>query len=162
MTATSGDPPTVLGWDSGGRGIFRSTEGGDPGTWVRIDAEGLPAGAVGAFGATTNGDAVYASTEVGVFRSVDRGESWEETGEQVVVFLAVGDDPQVVYGSAEDAVMRSTDGGATWELLGPEEAGMIVALTTTPDVRTVLAADRDNIVWRSDDAGQTWTRIDPP
>jgi len=134
----------IRGNVSAGRGVYRSTDGGE--TWSHV---GLPeAGQIGRIAVDPrNPDRVFAAAlghafgpnpERGVFRSTDGGESWERvlfvndtTG---AVDLAMNpDNPRVIYAAMwraerkpwtlidagrEGGIWKTTDGGDTWEKLG--------------------------------------------
>ncbi len=123
-------------------GIYRSTQGGEPGTWVRLGG-GLPDSgisritmAVGPAVAPSAEPTIYAAFAAGngnslfgVFRSTDSGANWTrlttpDTFGQSNYNLALAVDPidaNVVYiGTAannaynDGTVQRSIDGGNTW------------------------------------------------
>ncbi|HVO10013.1 MAG TPA: glycosyl hydrolase [Vicinamibacteria bacterium] len=81
---------TVAAYVGGGpeSGLHRSTDGGR--TWVRLK-QGLPEGSMGKIGlalSPQNPDVVYAAIELdrrkgGVYRSTDRGASWEKRSDAV-------------------------------------------------------------------------------
>ncbi len=158
MTATHGDPPVIIGGDSGGRGVVRSPDGGE--TWEAVEAGGLP-DQVGAFTVSPDGSKLYASTEAGLLRSDDLGEGWEPVSPEPLFALAAAGEG-LLYASRESTVLRSSDGGESWDATGPDGSSLIVALTCTPDGQTVVAADRDNVVWRSDDGGGSWAALPEP
>jgi photosystem II stability/assembly factor-like uncharacterized protein len=126
---------------STGRGVYKSTDGGD--TW---DFAGLyDVGQIGAVRihptnpdivwVAANGDIFKPSPERGIFKTTDGGETWEKTlfvsdsTGAMDVELQPGN-PDVVYawmsrierkpwtiisGSYEGGFYKSTDGGETWE-----------------------------------------------
>lgn len=158
--AGGGDPLVLYGWSGT---IFRSVE--DPEDWEPAAARGLPEG-VGALAVSASTGDVYASTDRGLYRSSDRGETWEQMSDRVVFALAVSDDGGALYGSdpGGPGVLRSTDGGGSWEDvsdgLGAEET--IVALAVSDDGKRVVAADRSAAIWSSRDGGSTWSEVASP
>lgn len=74
-------------FSSGGKGsgLFKSTDGGK--TWIKLEKE-LPEGVMGRIGlaiSRTHPNVVYAlieHEEGGIWRSQDRGETWERTGDR--------------------------------------------------------------------------------
>lgn len=129
---------------SPGKGIYKSTDGGD--TWTFIGLE--KAGQIGKIAVhPDNPDLVYAAVlgnifgpnpERGVYRSADGGKNWEKvhfvserTG---CIDMAMDpNNPRILYaamwtaerkpwtfidGSEEGGVWKSTDGGDTWHKLG--------------------------------------------
>jgi photosystem II stability/assembly factor-like uncharacterized protein len=117
---------------------------------------------------------VYAGTDDGVYRSEDRGASFEHLDSPMnglPVWKVVVDpvSPNTLFaGTRPAALFRSRDSGKHWQQLAVEMA------KECPDVRTPrvtsLAVDPTdhNVVWagvevdgvrRSLDGGETWTRI---
>lgn len=158
--AGGGDPLVLYGWSGG---LYRSID--DPREWEPVTARGLPQG-VGALAVSASTGDVYASTDQGLHRSSDRGETWERVSERVVFALAVPDDGGLLYASEprEPGVLRSTDGGASWEGAseGLEAEETIVALAASSDGRTVVAADANSSLWRSEDGGSSWSKVATP
>jgi hypothetical protein len=156
MTVTRDRTATLYGWDSGGRGIFRSADGGKQ--WDKLRATGLP-NAIGALAAPT-GDVVYATTSAGLFRSSDGGQSWKQVTKELLFALAAGSDPDELFASQANGpgVMRSDDGGKTWSDVGSDlDLGTVVALAA--DGREVVVADQQARLAMSYDGGKTWTRV---
>jgi len=126
-----------------------------------------------------NGDIIYTGTQGnGVFRSQDRGQTWEQSGMtgQIVKALAVSPhQPGLLFAGTKPAYMFvSHDGGQNWQELdgfrdipfrwwwfSPAEKpfkAYVQAITispTEPDV--VLAGIEFGAVVRSEDGGQTWS-----
>ena len=152
-------------------GIYKSTDGSD--TWRRIRT-GLPSGDVGKIGlAVTLADPeiVYATIEAdederGFYRSLDKGESWEQrdsyvsggTGPHYYQEIeASAQDPDLVY--QMDVFLRVTrDGGATFNVLGTgrEKHSDNHALWIDPDDGDHLLAGTDAGLYESFDEGTNW------
>jgi len=110
----------------------------------------------------------------GVFKSRDRGQTWEaandvNSGDQNVNVLAVDPlDPRVVYaGTVTSGVLKTTDGGGTWKAVN---SGLRVldirALVIDPRDPQILYAGAENGgIARSTDGGAHWkqssTGMDP-
>jgi len=123
----------------------------------------------------------------GVWRSKDRGRSWEYCGlkDQMVMSLAVSPHPQagdlrvqpLLYAGAKPALtFRSGDGGKSWEELGgfrrvpnrwwwfspadpPGWKPYVISIAPSPaDPNVILAGVEFGGVMRSDDRGGTWSR----
>jgi photosystem II stability/assembly factor-like uncharacterized protein len=181
-------------------GVVRTLDGGQ--TWQPVFDE-QPTLAVGAVAIDpTEPSTIYAGTGevnpgggsvayggVGLFRSRDRGESWESLGLELsgaigriridptnpdrIFVAAMG---QLWTTNPERGVYRTLDGGATWErILYVNDMTGCVDLIMRPDVPDVLlAAMWERIrqptyydyggpgcaVYRSDDGGDTWSLVE--
>lgn len=154
------------------QGIFSSSDGGA--TWTRA-AQG-PAEPVALAAAS---EVLYASSEGnglpgGLFRSFDRGESWERTankGLKALSITAVAVDPsdsQILYaGATSTGVMKSADRGATWRIVAPEleqgePLGSVREILVEPSHPATLYAIGESAgLVRSLDRGETWQRMPP-
>src|SRR4030095_6796604 len=128
-----------------------------------------------------NPTTLYAGTTVGVFKSVDGGTSWMESGLAMpnsgytsLEFLAVSPkDPSVVYAAqpshnldCDSRLFRTRDGGRTWNALSASFMGRnfwgsaISALAVDPqDPFTVYVAGAGAdmyVLFQSTDGGTTW------
>lgn len=183
-----GDRRTILLGREGG--IAKSTDGGE--TWRPI-REGFPpaerysfAAPIGAvcFDPSRPGVAYagvgrprWASGGAGqIYRSADRGESWQlATAEGVlpadalVYDLEVAPDGSYVLAATDRGLYRSDDDGASWapsgEGLGHPGTREVAIAPSEPRVvyctlTTTARDDRpfDGGVYRSEDAGRTWVR----
>lgn len=151
-------------------GIHRSTDGGE--TWTRL-AGGLPTGVLGKIGLALSPqrpDVLYAAIELerrsgGVWRSADRGASWEKRSEAV----AGGTGPhyyQELYASphafdriylADVRIQVSDDGGRTFRPLPGEHKHVDHhALVFRPDDPDYLLVGTDGGLYESFDLATTW------
>src|SRR5262249_35041028 len=111
--AVAPSDPSVVYASAPNAGVYRSTSGGDFGTWVRVD-DGLPR--VGVFSLAVDPAAsgtVYAGTD-GVYKTVDSGGTWmpARDGLGFAEVDAVGIDPtapSVIYAGG----LRYTDSERT-------------------------------------------------
>lgn len=116
---------------------------------------------------------VLAGTGDGVYRSTDRGKSFQRTnfpdkGMQIWSFLVDAHDPKLIYaGGSPIAVYRSEDMGETWRRLPdpgmPDRAVMPFACRVMRMAQhpkhpgTIFAALEVNGVMRTSDGGEHWT-----
>ncbi len=154
-----------------GSGIHKSTDGGR--TWREVTA-GLPTGDMGKIGIDVSGadrNVVYATIEAhederGLYRSLDRGESWERrnsyisggTGPHYYQEIeASPHDPDLVY-QMDVFIHVTRDGGATFTELGTgrEKHSDNHALWIDPHNGKHLLAGTDAGLYETFDEGVTW------
>lgn len=170
-----------------GSGLWRTNDGGR--TWAKL-TKGLPAGDKGRIGLDIfqrDGRLVYAVVEAdpqrgfavsaapvtegargGIFRSTDRGDTWEQvnpTNVRPMYFSLIRIDPndpqRIYYGGT--SIMTSHDGGRTF--YDPGYGGQGVhpdqhAMWIDPDNPNHLVLGNDGGVYISHSRGQTWRFID--
>jgi hypothetical protein len=139
---SSGDETLYVGTETG---IFRSTNGGRAWREVDFDINLAPVLSLAISPDYARDGCLYAGTEShGLYRSVDRGRTWERVGETVPSLAGVPAQsisaillspeypakPQLLAMLAS-ALLVSRDGGTTWEnaipkpiLMGPRDAGL--------------------------------------
>ncbi len=110
----------------------------------------------------------FAVSSAGVFRSRDRGKSWEISGDGLSSFAAQSitfsplftKDRTLFAGAADGSIFGSTDAGDSWTLLGRPGAGSgVVALATAQgagEKLTVMAGTLADGVFASSNGGQEW------
>ena len=157
----SGAAPRVFAISDAG--AFASSDGT---TWVRVTAELDPSGTVETFASDASGSLVLAGTNIGIFRSTDRGDTWTPASaglrSSAINALAVDpQDPSSVWaiGSGFDGnhsgLFRSADAGLTWSL-GSGPKGSFGTLVIDPEHPSTLYAGGSG-VYRSIDSGGVWT-----
>ncbi len=180
---------TAWGYNGGGPGsaMYRTNDGGR--TWQKL-TKGLPAGPLGRIGLDVyrrDGRIIYAVVEAdppsgrgeggaspaqgvkgGIFRSTDRGDSWERVNTMNVrpsYFSLIRIDPnnplRIYYGGSD--FYTSTDGGKTFtdpgyggQSLHPDQH----ALWIDPDDSQHLVSGNDGGVFFSHSAGKTWKFVE--
>lgn len=153
------------------QGLFHSSDGGS--TWT-FGAPPRSQGEVVALAASP--DVVVAGAwqpyELGgVFRSLDRGITWEPAGQgftalSVNAVAAAPSDPDILFAVAGwTDVFRSVDRGATWKQLGlgtlPAAYVHLTDILVDPsDVSILYATDlATSRLWRSVDGGDTFSTV---
>jgi photosystem II stability/assembly factor-like uncharacterized protein len=171
LVADPTTPATLYAGNTGGSGIFKSTDSGAH--WTTIN-KGLPTnqGATGAL-PLVRGFAVdpahpanlYAGTYGnGLYRSTDGGLNWSPANgamrSNYVAAIAVGPSSTLLAGTLFSGVYKSTDNAGTWT---SSQAGLDIALVTAlradPTAPgTVYAAAFDGVS-KSTDGGGTWLPV---
>ncbi len=169
------DYGALRGGTHGGR-IFKSVDGGD--SWKAVDLPGgEPARRLSVFSFlfdTRDSTHLYASTQNGLFRSRDAGESWHRLGrgldDYLTTFLAIkADEPETMllaYSRGPDergGALRSTDGGQSWRpanegLPAREEAWRIIADPKDPNIY-YLGWHRQSGLFVTRDGGLHWEPV---
>jgi photosystem II stability/assembly factor-like uncharacterized protein len=157
-------------------GIYKSEDGGSTWTHKGLSGARVNAIAIDPF----NPDILYAGTGkplssyggeiIGIFKSTDGGETWQEklsAGLDAVAALLIDADNSShiyagVYGG--DGFRKSTDGGETWvsRTVGGRE---VVALAMTPtgfNPPVIYAVTLGDDVYKSTDRGESWTPTNTP
>ncbi len=148
--------------------MFKSEDGGA--SWDTLRS-GLPSGDVGRIGlaiSPANPDYIYAVIEAaekagGVYRSTNRGGSWEKRGDYVPVspqyyneLVCHPNDAETVY-SLDTYTMISTDGFKTWKPVGNKARHVDDhALWINPKNTRHLLIGGDGGLYDSYDGGATW------
>lgn len=112
------------------------------------------------YGLTTEGNAVYAAVDTGVYRSSNRGRRWDEVGKvmdfgpnNIVAFV----DDALLIASEENGLYITHDEGKTIARIAEEQfPGAVNHMET---VKGKLVAASDFVVWVSEDAGQNWKEV---
>jgi photosystem II stability/assembly factor-like uncharacterized protein len=176
--------------DGDSDGANRSSDRGEPrerGAGVRDGrwrvAPGLEGAAITAFAVDPRRpDTVFAATsEAGVFKSVDGGRRWRqmdvasEVSRADAVAIAAGE-PDTVYVGTGRGVFKTTNGGRSWQrtsagILGNETeaqhlyrptGGYVSALIVDPrDADVAYAGTHEHGLFKTQDGGRSWRRVGP-
>lgn len=165
------DPAVLYGGTTGG--MYRSEDGAM--TWKKINNGLIPESelmASMALGVNAieidhiNPDIVYAGTTKGLFRTTNKGESWERIGQSIPEpfissIVLHPSDSSILYVGGPGGVWKSDDSGKTWAAKIDGLASLnIRALAMEPkDLRTLYAGTNGSGLYRSTDAGGRWTGV---
>lgn len=165
------DPTILYGGTTGG--MYRSDDAAM--SWKRINAGLIPESELMASMALgvnaieidrTNPDVVYAGTTKGLFRTENKGESWDRIGQSlsdpfISSLLLHPTEPSVLYVGGPAGVWKSVDSGKTWKAVNQGIATLnIRALAMNPkDSQLLYAGTNGSGLYRSTDAGATWTAV---
>ncbi len=158
-------------------GVYQSPDGGR--RWLPRNA-GLQKGTISVnvnqlVFHPTDVQTLYAATTVGVFKSTDGGQSWNErmrdmTEINFIVALAVDPvHPDVLYAGTSGGVYRSIDGADSWTKINhglvPDDATMasmalgINTLLMDPTNSDILYAGSTQGLFKTLDRGEVWTAM---
>jgi len=125
--------------------------------------------------AAGNPPALYAGTTVGLFRSVDSGNTWTQVAilplgapQPSVTALTVDGSSTILAGTTgqSGSLWRSTDRGETWQNLplpnAPEDSTVDAILAIPGAIYAVLGRTNGVDVYKSTDGGRQWTRRTTP
>ena len=161
--------PSVL-YAGGGRGLFKSTNGGAG--WSPVNS-GLPdTGVLLALAIDpSNTSTLYAGLhEGGVFKSTNGGARWNAIDSSIYANSLVIDpsNPSTLYAGGytrpfnQVGLFKSTDGGASWiaTRAGLPPSTSVTVLTMDPSNTSTLYAGLSELgVFKSSNGGATWTRV---
>src|SRR5215475_10797184 len=163
-------------------GVIRTTDGGE--TWedcsadlIRLAdlphlkskivsdtyAEGMLDGHAIAF-SSADPDAVILAARMGLFRTADRGRSWQDMEMKrfsPTIYAALS----VSAASHDGGLYRSQDGGQTWRRFDKVQVHgtiMSVALHPTDPDQVYIGARYEGEVFGTQDGGKTWTALPLP
>jgi photosystem II stability/assembly factor-like uncharacterized protein len=151
-------------------GVFRSPDHGR--TWDLSIAGLLSLVARGMAVDPSDPGVLYTGIDyLGVFKSIDRGATWERldllpANQQILINAILVDpsDPSTVYaGSAfgSGGLFRSRDAGTSWEKID-EVPLMVEALAADPRTAGAVWAAGYPGLYHTDDHGETWNRLPVP
>lgn len=112
---------------------------------------------------------VVVATNVGLYRSVDHGQSWSRLdwrGTEIrILSLAIGPgNPDVVYvGTQGGGIFGTEDGGASWVAMNRGLDNLDVRhISISVSQPRVMYVATEGGVYRSPDAGTSWTKLGGP
>lgn len=101
----------------------------------------------------------------GVFRSRDRGQSWELAGlggENVRALAQSASHPDILIAGTLTGVFRSRDSGQSWERISPAghpEIRNVDSVAINPRNPDILYVGTFHLPWKSSNGGRTWFPI---
>lgn len=101
----------------------------------------------------------------GIYRSTDRGRSWQPSGlvgHAVRAFVAAPSDPDTLVAGALDGVFCSRDAGKNWEMITPAndpELRNFDSLAVDPQNPEIIYAGTFHLPWKTVDGGRDWAAI---
>jgi photosystem II stability/assembly factor-like uncharacterized protein len=101
----------------------------------------------------------------GIFRSADRGRTWQASGlsgHAVRALVAAPSDSDTLVAGALDGVFRSRDSGKNWEMITPAndpELRNFDSLAIDPQDPETIYAGTFHLPWKTVDGGRDWAAI---
>jgi photosystem II stability/assembly factor-like uncharacterized protein len=114
MALVKSDPNIIIGYDSAGRGLFKTVDGGK--MWNKLNGPGDYVAALAM--SLSDPKIVFAGTDKGLFQSSDGGASWTQLNQYkglAVLALAFDADGTLYASTEEFGLAMSPDLGRTWE-----------------------------------------------
>lgn len=166
----------------GSGGIYKTTNGGDSWTEMIVNYGSSVENStspisltINAIAISANSQIVYAVSSVGVFKSIDAGNSWAAintglTETNITVLSVDPSDSQVVfvggasYGSVfggVDGVFKSITGGNSWAATnnGLTSENIRSLVIDPKDSQTIYAGTFEGGIFKSTTGGNTWSAV---
>ena len=160
MAVSKSDPDTIIGFDSAGRGLFKTIDAGK--TWKTLQyPEYISALAI----SPLDSQIVFGGSGKGIFQSTDGAKSWNQLDEYkgITVFALSFDEEGMLYASTSNfGLSRSSDLGNMWEKIN--DPGITVTSITIDSKNKIIyvagySPDGYQEVYRSLDDGANWQII---
>lgn len=139
--------------------ILKSTDGGANFTNVAAGQLGTSRYVLDLCNHPLNSDILYASTELGLYRSVDAGSTWTETATYGYRY-AMGTssaDPTLIYAAGRDSLVYiSTDTGATWSMAGSMRGVAVFHIAVSPSQASTVYLGNNMSLYCSTNSGTDW------
>ena len=172
------DPDDATGktWYAGAvaGGVWKTEDAGD--SWEIISPDLPNLSVVSLAMAPSNPNVIYAGTGEGfynldavrgdgIFKSVDRGQTWEQldytkgkSGFYYVNSIAVsGSDENTLWAATNSGVVKSSDGGTSWEVANLELGKRYQKIIKHPADDNVLWVTCNGVgIYKTEDAGANW------
>jgi photosystem II stability/assembly factor-like uncharacterized protein len=152
-------------------GVWMSEDGGE--TWTQrifVDEVKGKVRTIGDLSILTleidpqNPNTFYIGTNVGVFKTINRGNQWTQTGLKTGFVANIALDPQsggVAYVTSGSNIYKTGNGGETWEIIYVDPQSQIMRdIEVDPaDSQKITAVNKGGVVIRSVDAGANWNIV---
>jgi len=160
MAVTKSDPNMIIGFDSAGRGLFKTVDAGL--NWQKLD----PPDYISTLAISpTDPDVIFAGTGKGIYQSNDGAGTWTQLEQYkgFLVFALTFDENGTLYASTDQfGLARSTDSGQSWNKVNTPNL-TIMSITTDVQNKVLYVAgyspDGFQEVYRSLDDGNSWELI---
>ena len=115
-----------------------------------------------------NPSTIYAATDNGVFKSVDKGNHWVAVSKGLPKFLPVyclvfdPSNTKVIYAATRDNVYKTTNGAKNWVSVSKgllEGEFYVNTLVLSPQNPQTLYASNGIAIYKSTDGGESWNNV---
>jgi photosystem II stability/assembly factor-like uncharacterized protein len=140
--------------------IVRSIDSGK--NWSIVKKDLVSAGTIRSLAVRFTGDIFAASTNEGVFRSTDNGDTWDQLNagitDQHLYSIAVHQNGDV-YAGGKNTIYRSKTNGITWEKMTTDfpSGGNVTAIVVSTQGNVIAGIENAGVFWSTDN-GETWTK----
>jgi photosystem II stability/assembly factor-like uncharacterized protein len=147
---------------SSGGGLWQTTDGGT--SWSTNTDQQLPSLTILDIAiAPNNTNIMYIAVKEGIFKSIDAGVTWFNTGINKSCFRIQIDpnNPNIIIASSSDGLIRSVDAFNTWSFV-TNTIGIVNAardIEFNPANSNIVYASGMQVITRSADNGLTWDTI---
>lgn len=163
MAIGKNDPNVIIGYDSAGRGLFRTTDAGI--TWDKLpDPDYITSLAID----PANSDIIFAGfagAQKGLGISNDGGTSWTmlDSLKGLTIYTLAIDEEGILYAyTSENGLSKSSDRGQTWEKINiPKFTVMTMSVDSQNDIMYIggYVPDGYQEVYKSSDGGANWDLV---
>jgi photosystem II stability/assembly factor-like uncharacterized protein len=158
VRAVAIDPanPSIVYAGAAGGGIFKSTDGGSHWSAANLGLDSRATIVNAIVIDTITPSTVYAATRVGLFKSVDRGATWNATplmAEVVAVAIDPATPTTLYAATRENGLVKITSAGGS-SLLVDSRVQAVVVDPLTP---STVYAGTDSGLFKSSDGGASWS-----
>jgi photosystem II stability/assembly factor-like uncharacterized protein len=160
MGISKSDPNLIIGFDSAGRGLFKTIDAGQ--SWQKLEfPEYISALAI----SSSDPNVVLAGTGNGIYQSNDGANTWTqiESLKGALIFALIFDENGVLYASTDKSgLSRSFDLGQNWDKVNsPNLTITSVAVDAQDKILYVAGYSPDGFqeVYKSSDDGNSWDLI---
>jgi photosystem II stability/assembly factor-like uncharacterized protein len=107
----------------------------------------------------SNPDIIYAGTQGGLFKSINGGASWSDSGLTNVDHLVIApSNPNIIYAGGIDGLFKSTDAGGHWSQISAPDARFVgYSIAIDPTNPNIVYGGNSLCVAMSVDGGGNWT-----
>ena len=129
-------------------------------TGIVVRRVGLLGARVNDVGVATVDPAIaYAATDLGIFKTVNLGQTWTRVYERPTGLVGAATDGKTAYASSNPdfEIVKTTDGGREWTHVVSDFASVLAVVPS--DSASLYAALYDKAMSKSTDGGTTWSSI---